>query len=75
MMSSCITFKKMAVEDSSTSKVSVLWKEETLEKIIELYREQPCLYNVKLKEYHNRDMKKMALEKIANDLGITSKYD
>ncbi|VVD05954.1 unnamed protein product [Leptidea sinapis] len=37
---------------------------EWLEEFIELYRSEPCLWNIKGKEYHNRDLKRSAYTKL-----------
>ena len=47
-----------------------LWK-----KFFELYREQPCLDHTKLKVFYSRDMKKVAMEHIAKELGMYNKLE
>lgn len=54
--------KKMATVELTVSAVSEL---------ITLYEEKPCLYNTKLKDYFNRDLRGKALQEIADKLGRT----
>ena len=49
------------------------WKESTTEKLLQLYRDNPCLYDSKCKDYHNRDTKRKVLEDIARTIGVSSK--
>ncbi|CAG4961640.1 unnamed protein product [Colias eurytheme] len=41
---------------------------EWLEEFIELYRSEPCRWNIKGKEYHNRDLKRSAYTKLVEKL-------
>ena len=50
------------------------WTAETSDQLISLYEERPCLYNTTLKEYHNRDARKKALEEIATTLKVSGVY-
>ena len=50
------------------------WKDENVFKLIRLYETQPCLYDVSCKEYHNRNKKKQALDKIALELQTTGQF-
>lgn len=50
------------------------WKESTTEKLLQLYKDNPCLYDSKCKDYHNRDTKRKVLEDIARSIGVTSKF-
>nr|XP_034836340.1 uncharacterized protein LOC117992734 [Maniola hyperantus] len=43
---------------------------EWLEEFIELYRSEPCLWNTKGKEYHNRELKRSAYTKLIEKLKI-----
>ena len=49
------------------------WTAELIDRLIELYQERPCLYNTKMKEYHDRDMRKKALEEIATAIEVPGK--
>ena len=49
------------------------WNYDNVEQLIELYEQRPCLYDTKLKEYHNRDVKNVALQDIAKVLNTTAK--
>lgn len=50
------------------------WKDERVAELIDLYQDRPCLYNVKSKDYFNRDLRKKALEEIAKAIGTTGKW-
>ena len=39
----------------------ILWSSSRTVELIELYEAHPCLYNTKLKEYHDRNLKSKAL--------------
>jgi len=51
------------------------WTDEKVFKLIKLYESFPCMYDVACKEYHNRIIKKNALEKMAIELQSTGKLD
>ena len=50
------------------------WTDVNTEKLIELFKSFPCLYDTTKKEYHDRNKKKSAHESISASLGITGKY-
>ena len=50
------------------------WTEEKTAELIDLYQERPCLYNTKLKEYHNRDLRKRSIEEMAAALDASGKF-
>ena len=50
------------------------WGKITIEELIEKWRNYPLLYNVKLDEYKDRNKKKKALDKIAEEMGTTGEY-
>ena len=50
------------------------WPVAKVNRLIELYEAQPLLYNNRLKEYHNINLKNDALKTIAVALDVTSKY-
>jgi hypothetical protein len=50
------------------------WPVAKVNTLIELYEAQPLLYNNRLKEYHNINLKNDALRAIAATLDVTSKY-
>ena len=50
------------------------WTESNTEKLIELFKSYPCLYDTTKKEYHDRNKKKSAHETMAVNFGITGKY-
>jgi hypothetical protein len=52
-----------------------LWKEVMIDKLVRLFRETPCLYDANNDDYHNKDQKKISLEKIAEELGVSCKYN
>ena len=39
--------------------------------LISLYEERPCLYDIKSKDYFNRDKRNKALQEVAESLGTT----
>ena len=50
------------------------WPVAKVNRLIELYQAQPLLYNNRLKEYHNINLKNDTLKTIAAALDVTSKY-
>ena len=51
------------------------WPVSNFNRLIELYGAQPLLYNNRLKEYHNINLKNDTLKTIAAALDVTSKYN
>ena len=51
--------------------MAVKWTSELVERLIALYEAYPVLYDVKEKDYHNRDKKAQVHEEIASDLQIS----
>jgi len=49
------------------------WSDEKVFDLITLYEKNPCLYNMKSKDYHNRGKKRMAVQKIAEELQTTGR--
>ena len=54
--------------------MAVTWTTEMIDRLIDLYEERPCLYNTKMKEYHDRDLRKKALEEIATALDVSGEF-
>ena len=50
-----------------------LWKEAMIDKLVRLFKESPCLYDANNDDYHNKDQKRVSLERIAEELGISCK--
>ena len=50
------------------------WPVAKVNRLIELYEAQRLLYNDRLKEYHNINLKNDTLKTIAAALDVTSKY-
>ena len=50
------------------------WPVAKVNMLIDLYEAQPLLYNNRLKEYHNVNLKNDTLKKMAGALDVTSKY-
>lgn len=50
---------------------SFRWIDSNIEKLIDLLKANPCLYDTTLKVYHDRNKKRSAHTSIAADLGIT----
>ena len=49
------------------------WPVAKVNRLIELYEDHPLLYNNRLKEYHNINLKNDTLKTIAAALDVTSK--
>ena len=50
------------------------WSYEKTCELIELYEAHPCLYNIKHKEYHDRNLRGKALEEISTALEIPGTF-
>ena len=50
---------------------SVAWSVEKVAELIDMYETFPCLYNVKHKEYHDRDQRSKAIAAIAAALDVS----
>ena len=50
-----------------------LWKDAMIDKLVRLFKENPCLYDSNNDDYHNKDQKRISLEKIAEELEISCK--
>ena len=66
----------MAVETHSESVpvYSFIWRESMIERLVELFKQHPCLYDSNNEHYHNKDHRKVILDEIANELGTDSKF-
>ena len=51
----------------------ILWSSSRTVELIELYEAHPCLYNTKLKEYHDRNLKSKAWGVISTVLSVPGK--
>ena len=49
------------------------WQDGKIEKLIDLYEENPCLWDVLGKSYQKRDVKERALAAISNELDVQIK--
>ncbi len=51
--------------------------DDWVEDLINLWREQECLYNNKIPSYHDRDKKRMAFQSIQQKLNVetTGKFE
>jgi hypothetical protein len=47
------------------------WSTEKVKELIDFYEDKPCLYNVKHKDYHNRDERSKALTEISALTGFS----
>ena len=47
------------------------WTDEKIDELITLDEAFPCLYNVKIKEYSSRDLRRKALTEIAESFKIS----
>ena len=50
--------------------INTVWKKEDIRELIRIYREYPCLWNVKLCEYKDRNMKDLAFTKMQEHLKL-----
>ena len=50
------------------------WTNEKLSELIDLYEQYQCLYNVKHKDYHNRDLRSKANLEIAKAMGCSGRF-
>ncbi len=46
------------------------WSDDLVLRLINLYQAKPCLYDVREKDYHNRQKKKLASRSIATELNV-----
>ena len=47
------------------------WTREATRQLVDLYREEPCLWNVKSTDYRNRNKKATAIQKITENMSTT----
>lgn len=69
------SFSKVLKMATNSDLSRFAWRDELVRKLIELYRDKPCLYDTRSKQYHNRDLRKKCYEEIAEQLGSTSKFN
>ncbi len=60
--------------DLEAAALPFLWKDALTEKLIEMFKENACLYDTKNPDYHNKDLKKAIVLKIADEIGTNSKF-
>ena len=53
--------------------VDLTWTVEKVSDLIDYYEGRPCLYDIKNKDYHNKDKRNNALEEMSELLGFSSK--
>ncbi|XP_076037095.1 uncharacterized protein LOC143022656 [Oratosquilla oratoria] len=58
----------MAAQDNSSEPPTIYWSKALTSTLIDLYRKNPCLWNVKLKCYKNRDKRITAVKAIAAEM-------
>ena len=51
------------------------WDERDVMTLIEFYEVRPCLWNVTLKDYRNKDMKRAMEKEIAEHLNRTGMWE
>ncbi|KAG7175906.1 putative Alcohol dehydrogenase transcription factor Myb/SANT-like-containing protein 9 [Homarus americanus] len=59
---------KMSVPPSATDQGNIHWSREETMVLIELYRQHPCLWNVKVDMYRDRDKRAAAMRQITEDM-------
>ena len=56
--------------EGKASKQKYKWTDEEVEKLIDLYEERPCLWDISDRSYSKRDLKEKALSEIKEALEI-----
>ena len=59
-----------AVPSTAAGKQKYKWNDQTVEKLIDLYEERPCLWDISDRSYSKRDAKEKALSEIKDELDI-----
>ena len=59
-----------AVPSTAAGKQKYKWNDQTVEKLIDLYEERPCLWEISDRSYSKRDVKEKALSEIKDELDI-----
>ena len=59
-----------AVPSTVAGKQKYKWNDQTVEKLIDLYEERPCLCDISDQSYSKRDVKEKALSEIKDELDI-----
>ena len=62
-----------AVPSTAAGKQKYKWNDQTVEKLIDLYEERPCLWDISDRSYSIRDVKEKALSEIKDELDIELK--
>jgi len=55
---------------TTAGKQKFKWNDELVEKLIDLYEERPCLWDISDRSYSKRDVKEKALSEIKEEMGI-----
>ena len=55
---------------TTAGKQKFKWKDELVEKLIDLYEERPRLWDISDRSYSKRDVKEKALSEIKEEMGI-----
>jgi len=74
-----LEFPKTKLYNQSTRQISCeimesVWSDCKTFKLIELFEQYDCLYNVQSNDYHHRTRKNAAIKEIAHVLNITGAY-
>ena len=59
-----------AVPSTAAGKQKYKWNDQTVEKLIDLYEERHCLWDISDRSYSKRDVKEKALSEIKDELDI-----
>ena len=62
-----------AASSETEERSSFRWTDQRIDELITLFEDRPCLYNVKSKNYFNRDLRRKALAEIGTALGTSGK--
>jgi Alcohol dehydrogenase transcription factor Myb/SANT-like len=65
--------RKFSVICEFTMAERVDWTDDKVSKLIELYEQEPCLYQTTCSDYHNRHTKKAAIARIAGQLNVAGR--
>ena len=63
-----MTISKMASSNSSHE-----WTKTEIDDVVTYYREEDILWNLSSKDYHNKDKRRVAFQRISEKMGISGK--
>ena len=60
-------------ENNAGDKKKYRWEDEEIDRLIDLYEERHCLWEIADKSYQKREVKEKALSEICENLGIETR--